>query len=147
MKAERPLTSSSFLQGQADFTPEFQCSSCQHILPSTCCHLTYLWACIRMEAPWEVLLSAVSPVPRMMPTTQGALNQCVKKAMNEYKKRSLQSAVILGIRHTVRREMCTFFLPQIEAQKMLRWPSVPEAVNQPFVLTACPPNSDYVWEK
>lgn len=56
----------------------------------------------------------------MMPTTQGALNQCVKKAMNEYKKRSLQSAVILGIRHTVRREMCTFFLPQIEAQKMLR---------------------------
>lgn len=69
----------------------------------------------------------------------------LKKWMNKYEKCSLQSDS--DIQHIWKKETYTFFLPLIEAQKVLQWPSAPEAVNQLFVLTACHPNSDFVWEK
>lgn len=89
VRAERRSTNSSDItKKQVGFTPEFQYYSLQQILPSTCCHLMYLAVSpVRMKALWEVVASAVSPVP----TTQKILNKYVlMRWMNEYEKCSLQ---------------------------------------------------------
>lgn len=67
-----------------------------------------------MEAPWETLFCAVSPVSRIMLTTQEALSGYVLKWMNEHRKRSI---LILSIWHIFRKEMYTFFLLLTETQK------------------------------
>lgn len=77
---KRPVNSSSYPVKQADFPPEYLpvlfplVYFAEYSLPSNIFMSFY-----RMEAPGEGLLGAVSPVPRIMPTTQGTLNKCVLK--------------------------------------------------------------------
>lgn len=143
---KRPINSSSFPQRQTDFTPEFlPCSSLRHTLPITCCPPTYLWVSIRMEAPWGGLFGALYPQCLEWHLRHRAHLINVVLKSNKWIWKVL-TTVVLAIQRLLRREMCTFFLPLREAEKMLQWPSVPEAVNQQFVLTACLPNSDFVWE-
>lgn len=123
----------------------FQCYSLWCILPSTRCHLTYLWVSIEWKLQEKVCLVLCPQCLEWCLPHRGHLINVFYKS-NEWIWKVL-TTVVLAIQHLLRWEMCTFFLPLIEAEKMLQWPSVPEAVNQPFVLTACPPNSDFVWEK
>lgn len=105
----------------------FQCYSLQHILLSTCCHL-YIYEFLSEGKLHEKVCSV--PYPQCLvwclPHRAYLINVFKKSNKRIWK---VLTTVVLAIQHLLRREMCTFFLPLIEAEKMLRWPSVPEAVN------------------